>query len=179
MKRVTLSASLQKRIIKDVRQGIPPQVAAVKAGVPLERFLDWVSRPGRKYKTLALQIEQAHAVATAENVLLLKRAAKKGKFKAAVTWLQSQAPQHFPSSRGISIGTLNANSTIIAQIRALQAEIAEAEDPRDVLLREMEQQQTAMPAPREERPQVEAYEPNVVSDREPNVIEMIATLPAL
>jgi hypothetical protein len=49
MQRITLTPSLSRRIIADVRQGIPAQVAAVKCGVPLERFLDWLSRRGRRY----------------------------------------------------------------------------------------------------------------------------------
>src|SRR5437867_1232006 len=119
MKRITLTPSLSKRIVRDVREGVPPQVAAVKAGIPLERFLDWLSRTGRRYVTFQQAIEQARAVAQAEHVLLLKKAARRGKFKAAVTWLQSQAPEHFAlPSRGAKAPPLDKQA-FLAQLTTL------------------------------------------------------------
>jgi hypothetical protein len=85
----------------------------------LERFLDWMSKKGRKYVTFQQAIDQAVATATAENVLLLKRAARRGKLKAAVTWLQSQAPTHFPPRAPVNIGTVNNN--LLALIKETEA----------------------------------------------------------
>jgi hypothetical protein len=131
MKRITtLTPTLARRILKDVREGVPPQVAAVKAGISLERFLDWLSRKGRRYVTFQQAIEQARAVATAENVLLLKKAARKGKFKSALVWLQSQAPEHFaPPLRGTKAAPFD-KATFLAQLKTLPSyEQVEAMDP--------------------------------------------------
>ena len=208
-KRIALTPSLTKRIIRDVREGVPPRVAAVKAGVPLEKFLDWLSRQGRRYVAFQQAIEQARAVAQAEHVLLLKKAARKGKFKSALVWLQSQAPEHFaPPLRGTKALSLDKN-TLLAQLKALPSyEQVETMDPAvRARLREAAskdnsliglamqmkllegppdprlalppvQDQGALPEPQIEEPRANAYEPNVISDREPNLIEMIRALPA-
>jgi hypothetical protein len=210
MKRITLTPTLSRRIVRDVREGVPPQVAAVKAGVPLEKFLDWLSRQGRRYVAFQQAIEQARAVAQAEHVLLLKKAARKGKFHAALTWLQAQAPEHFaPPLRGTKAPPLDKN-TLLAQLKALPSrEQVEAMDPAvRARLREAArkdnsligmamqmkllegppdsrlalppvQEQPALPEPQVEEPRADAYEPNVISDREPNIVEMIRTLPPL
>jgi len=177
MKRITLTPSLSKRIVRDVREGVPPQVAARKAGVPLERFLDWMSRAGRKYQAFAQAIDQAVAVATAENVMLLKRAARRGKFKAALTWLQSQAPTHFPAKIPVSI---TQNTTLIEQIKLMEAREGQLLDPR-LALDQADEERPALEAATqdEEEPWADVFEPNVISDREPNIIEMIRALPPL
>jgi hypothetical protein len=174
MKRVTLTPTLSRRIIRDVSEGVPPQVAARKQGVALETFLGWMSRKGRRYAAFQRAIDQAVAVATAENVLLLKRATKRGKFKAALTWLQTQAPTHFPPRAPVNIGTQN---NLIALIQQMQDREGTLPDPRLALVEAREREPAALPSAPEPTNNSSVYEPNVISDREPTIVEMIAALP--
>jgi hypothetical protein len=142
-------------------------------------------------------------------VLLLKKAAKRGKFKSALVWLQSQAPEHFaPPLRGTTAPPLDKN-TLLAQLRALPSyEQVEAMDPavrarlreaaskdnsligmaaqmvfsagefKDPRLEIIEERRALEPARPDEDPRADVFEPNVMSDREPNLIEMIRALPS-
>lgn len=173
MKRVTLTPALSRRIVKDVREGIPAQVAARKQGVALETFLNWMSRRGRKYQAFAQAIDQAVAVAQAEHVLLLKRAAKRGKLKAAAIWLQSQAPSHFPPRAPVNIGQQNNLLALIKQVKDNEGKL---QDPRVVLdaAEEAAEQAALPPAPPENASPDErvVFEVNGFTASRPDVLDM-------
>jgi hypothetical protein len=135
MKRVRLTPALTRRIVKDVRLGVPSEVAARKVGVSLDTFADWMTKKGRKYAALQRAVDQAEAAAVADKVVAINKAIKRGKASAARWWLERRATTYFPSSKGrgdVTIGAL----TILQQLKAEIAARPEPEDPRQVILRE-------------------------------------------
>ncbi len=127
----SLTPSLTQRIVKQIKLGVPPEVASRLAGVPLDTFASWMTKKGARYRAFVAAVDQAEAVAIADYTSMIRKAAKRGKASAAWRWLTARAPQHFPSARpGIAIGTLNNNTTLIAQIAAVRAEADALVDPR-------------------------------------------------
>ncbi len=153
------------------------------AGFRYSIFATWMERGteasrSNRYKIFGEAVLTAQAQAIADHVALLRRAARKGKGSAAWRWLSSQCPQHFPPTTRLAL-TLNSNTTLLAQIKTVQEASAAVVDPRELLEREMleQRQPQALPEPESQAPVALAFEPNVISDMAPNVVEMIRALP--
>ncbi len=99
-----------------------------------------------RFKAFAQAIDQAEAQVVARKVTDINRAIKNGRISAARWWLERRS-SHFAAPRpGIAVGGyLNVNTTLIAQIQAVQAESAAIQDPRLAL--EAKQQPEPLPEP--------------------------------
>jgi hypothetical protein len=140
----SLTPSLTRRIVKQIMLGVPPEVAARMAGVPLDRFASWMTRKGRKYRTLQAADDQAEAQAIADYTILLRKAAKKG---------EGQRLGRVEMVDGEGCGALPAQAEHhhrhdehdvarpLAQIKAVQAEQSAFIDPREKMLEEQREQQ--------------------------------------
>ncbi len=171
-----------------IREGIPVEISARLHNVPIGVLAEWLQigngeHPSRRatarYKRFAQAIDQAEAESIASKVQDINKAIKGGKASAARWWLERRASSFFPSSRpGVTVmGDMPI--TLLKQIRGFQAE-PDPEDPRVQLEREARERAQEPPAlgpPPELQPAPASYEPNVIADARPGIIEMIATLP--
>jgi hypothetical protein len=115
----TLSAALARRILKEIRAGVPSQIAARMCGVRPDVWATWLTRRGRAYKDFAAQVEQAEAEAKAAHTKMLTKLAKRGSVRAVMAFLNARDPEHFPARGPVNIGTVNNSMTLIQQIKAL------------------------------------------------------------
>ncbi len=130
----TPTDALTKRIVKRIKEGIPPEIAARLCGVPFGTFCDWMQRGEGKsdqkatlrYKRFAQAIDMAEAESVAAKITALNRAIKRDrKVRPILWWLERRDAGHFPATKpGVTIGG-NLSTTIVQQIAAVTATAAQ------------------------------------------------------
>jgi hypothetical protein len=124
-----LSARLVERIVREVKLGVPSDVAARKFGVPLDTWVAWMTtRRGRTYQDLRAQVDQAEAIAVSDRVRTLSKLGKRGKTRAVQLWLQSRAAEYFPPRTAVNIG-VDARTSILNILKDMEALEGKFVDP--------------------------------------------------